>query len=257
MNQSGKASFEQLLQHPGLLKHYVKEITDSLEENETVPCKPYHRMHQDEYLSSRTHSRSFHMHPQLSFLRRVNVTNALRDLKNMGIFPFQTSQESMPEGQGRINNFNQFKAIFHASYCYHEGLPRTSDMARLCLVYVFHGKCQRRQTKRGWKSSLIIFELRRQYMHGANNFAHSFKHFGKLLKYLKIVPAHCTIRLFNRQRNYSHSLRFVCKSGVPGGFIPRVSGGFISGVSGAFISGVSGAFISGVSGAFILGVCCR
>ena len=47
MNQSGKASFEQLLQHPGLLKHYVKEITDSmvdgqlpLEENETVPCKP-------------------------------------------------------------------------------------------------------------------------------------------------------------------------------------------------------------------------
>ena len=214
MNQSGKASFEQLLQHPGLLKHYVKEITDSLEENETVPCKPYHRMHQDEYLSSRTHSRSFHMHPQLFFLRRVNVTNALRDLKNMGIFPFQTSKESMPEGQGRINNFNQFKAIFHASYCYHEGLPRTSDMARLCLVYVFHGKCQRRQTKRGWKSSLIIFELRRQYMHGANNFAHSFKHFGKLLKYLKIVPAHCTIRLFNRQRNYSHSLRFVCKSGV-------------------------------------------
>ena len=61
-------------------------------------------------------------------------------------------------------------------------------MARAVLIYLFYGVCARRQTKRGWKTSSIIFEIRKQYNYGINTFANVDKHFTKLIKYLKSHP---------------------------------------------------------------------
>ena len=133
-------------------------------------------------------SRSYNRHPQLGFLRRVPATKAITELRNRGLFPFQTDPETMPDGNA-VNNFAQVKLVFHVLYCYFEGLSRTSDLSRKNLVYLFHGKCVKRQTGRGWKHSSIIFEIRRQFMHRANNFGKGLDvHFEKLIKYLNKHP---------------------------------------------------------------------
>jgi hypothetical protein len=111
-------------------------------------------------------SSSFVQHTHLTFLRRVTLQKAVTELRNLGLFPFQTTAESMEAGKAPVNNFAQVKVVFYIWYCYFEGLPRSSDLAREVLVYLFHGACAVRQTQRGEKRSSIIFELRRQYMHG-------------------------------------------------------------------------------------------
>ena len=68
------------------------------------------------------------------------------------------------------------------------GLSRSSDLAREVLVYLFHGKCPVRETQRGQKRSSIIFELRRQYMHGLNVFSKATLSFQKFVNYLALVP---------------------------------------------------------------------
>lgn len=132
---------------------------------------------------------SYVKHPHLTFLRRVHVQKAINEMRNLGVYPFKTSEDSMPNGRPSVDNFAQFKVVFHIWYCYFEGLSRSSDLAREVLVYLFHGKCAVRQTKRGDKRSTIIFELRRQYMHGCNIFAKAPKSFAKFINYLALVPA--------------------------------------------------------------------
>ena len=56
-------------------------------------------------------------------------------------------------------------------------------------MYLFHGKCAKRETERGSKRSTIIFELRRAYMHGLNVFGVCTPHFSELADYLKEEPA--------------------------------------------------------------------
>ena len=68
------------------------------------------------------------------------------------------------------------------------GLSRSSDLAREVLIYLFHGRCAVRETKRGPKRSPIIFALRTHYMHGLNVFAKAPQSFEKFINYLLLVP---------------------------------------------------------------------
>ena len=69
------------------------------------------------------------------------------------------------------------------------GLARSSDHAREILVYLFHGSGTLTQTLRGEKTHTIIFEIRKQYMHGLNIFGKASQSFDKLIEYLTIFPA--------------------------------------------------------------------
>ena len=133
-------------------------------------------------------SASFMRHPHFSFLRRVNVQRAIAALRNLGLAPFQTLRSSMPNNGNSINNFAQVKLVFWVFYCFYEGLARSSDWARAILVYLFHGRCAKRQTKRGEKRSTIIFELRKQYMTGYKTFGNVSKYFRALVDYLSLHP---------------------------------------------------------------------
>ena len=104
-------------------------------------------------------SASYVRHTQMSFLRRVHVSNAILYLRNYGIIPFMSDPMSMPEGMRQVDNFCQFKTMFYVEYCKLEGLPRSSDLARANLLYVFNGTCEVRESKRGPKRSSIIFEV--------------------------------------------------------------------------------------------------
>ena len=104
-------------------------------------------------------SNSYIRHPQMPFLRRVIVGKTICVLRNMGVIPFRSDPSSMPSGMEQVDNFTQFKLMFHFVYCFIEGLARTSDLARENLIYLFNGACEQRQSKRGPKRSTIIFEV--------------------------------------------------------------------------------------------------
>ena len=99
------------------------------------------------------------MHPQMIFLRKVNVQGAILDLRNAGLVPFQSDPSSMPEGMVSQNNFVQVKTAFYVFYCKREGLHFSSNLAREVYIYVFNGFCGTRQSGRGPKRSSIIFEV--------------------------------------------------------------------------------------------------
>ena len=63
---------------------------------------------------------SYVKHPSLHFLRRVFVTKAITALRNLGLYPFKTEADSMPD-KFSVDNFAHFKVVFHVYYCYLEG----------------------------------------------------------------------------------------------------------------------------------------
>ena len=104
-------------------------------------------------------SASYIRHQQMPFLRRVNVSKTILKLRNLGVLPFRTDPDSMPEGMQQVDNFTQFIILFYVIYCKFEGLARSSDLARKNLIYLLNGECETRQSKRGPKRSTIIFEV--------------------------------------------------------------------------------------------------
>ena len=163
---SGRYTFTHLHKYPKLMHMHVQQFIDGLDEDgkirlydgETVPCTNYERSPTYKYLDG-VNSRSYTMHPQFFFLRKVNVQGAILDLRNSGTMPFQSDPESMPKGMPSQNNFAQAKTEFCSNYCRREGLARSSDLAREVHVYVFNGNCGVRQSGRGPKRSTIIFEV--------------------------------------------------------------------------------------------------
>jgi len=81
-------------------------------------------------------------HPNWPFLRSGGVIYVVEKLREYGISPVRIKTESLPErirDQG-YNNFAKTTNTFHACYCHAQGYLRTSDIARLVLVYLHLGK---------------------------------------------------------------------------------------------------------------------
>ena len=87
-------------------------------------------------LSNAAHrSLSYVHHPHLTFLRRVHVQKAITQLRNMGLYAFKTSKDSMPPGEASVDNFAQFKTVFHIWYCYYEGSLFTCETSVTLRVH--------------------------------------------------------------------------------------------------------------------------
>ncbi len=148
-------TFENLIKHKKLLNKYLRKFRCDLPSNgqlpmragEVVPDRDYTRSRSYEYLESggsfavmhvcydennkcfkcnvlsiSAHSSvSYIKHPHLTFLRRVHVQKAITELRNVGLYAFKTSASSMPDGGISVDNFAQFKTVFHMWYCYFEG----------------------------------------------------------------------------------------------------------------------------------------
>ena len=127
--RTDRYTFEDLITHKKLLNQYFKKFAGDLTNDgqlplypgETVPDRDYTRSRSYEYLPSANRSVSYTKHPHMPFLRRVHVQKAINELRNMGLYAFKTSPSSVPDGRGSVDNFAQFKTVFHIWYCYFEG----------------------------------------------------------------------------------------------------------------------------------------
>lgn len=113
---------------------------------ETIPTGTYPEKGKDGYVPSikvlKITRRSMGFHPNLQFLRAGAVIWALKKLRELGLSPIRIKRDTLPErirDQG-YDNYMKVLNTFHACYCYAQGHSRTSDIARLVLIYLHLGK---------------------------------------------------------------------------------------------------------------------
>ena len=77
-------------------------------------------------------------HPEVPFCRYVALRDAVDYVRNCGESPIQVRAREMPTGV-TWNNFARPLWMLLAKYCSNQGYARTSDMARKCALFFFHG----------------------------------------------------------------------------------------------------------------------
>ena len=107
-----------MVEHPPILKGFCKYTNTLfvkgrpvLRKGEQIPDEEYTRDAHYSYLPVGFLSRSYKKHPHLKFLRKAPVLQAINFLRNMGLTPFRTDPESMPDGKP-VDNFVQVMGFF-------------------------------------------------------------------------------------------------------------------------------------------------
>ena len=157
-------TFKDMMEFDVLLLKYIK-TTDKpkLYHGETTPTGIYPARGETGYLSPSkvlpSTRRSMAYHPNFQYLRAGAVIWAIKKLRSLGLTPIRIKPETLPQhimDQG-YDNYVKVINTFHACYCHAQGLSRTSDMARLVLLYLHFGKGVFKQ-----KPSKIILIIRKK-----------------------------------------------------------------------------------------------
>ena len=146
LNNPDIISFSDMMDYSRLLRSYQTNVgTVVLRPGEKIPDTEYPSKGKPGYLHPRqvlqSTRRSMKYHPNWPFLRSGAVAWAVEKCKDLGINPVRIKTETLPERirkQG-FDNYNKTINTFHAAYCYAQGYVRSSDMARLTLVYLHLG----------------------------------------------------------------------------------------------------------------------
>ena len=84
------------------------------------------------------HATAIKPHPEVPFCRYIALRDAVDFVRNHGESPIQVRARDMPTGRP-WNNFAHPLYMLLAKYCSNQGYARTSDMARNCELFFFHG----------------------------------------------------------------------------------------------------------------------
>ena len=156
IDRPGLIEYHQMMEYAPLRRAYLKEIrliSDretglvKLYSGEKVPTTKYptEKDHKD-YLPAASFlkctRRSMGYHPNLPFLRAGAVLWAFEKLRELGLTPVNMKIETLPEFARKKgwNNYGKIRNTFHAAYCDAQNYSRSSDKARLALIYIHHGK---------------------------------------------------------------------------------------------------------------------
>jgi len=123
-------------------------------------------------------------HKQLPFLCVSSVNKAIRDLKNLGLYPVRVQAENMPNNKN-WDNFARVLHTFYVLYCNYQGLVSTSARARQVHLYVFYANFDGPRGRK-WP---VIRAIHRMVTNGRHRFAAtSTKHFWEFFKFLDTNP---------------------------------------------------------------------
>jgi len=123
-------------------------------------------------------------HRQLAFLCVSSVNKAIRELKDLGLYPVRIMGEHMPNGKD-WDNFAEALHTFYVFYCYFQGLVRTSARARQIHLYVFYAFFEGPRGRK-WP---VIRAIHRMTTNGRHRFAATTtKHFTSWFQLLTENP---------------------------------------------------------------------
>ena len=97
----------------------------------------------------RTSRNSHKAHKSLRFLNMTSVNNVILILKNLGLYPVRVDAKNMPNGEV-WDNFAEVLYTFWIYYCDHQGVVKSSLMARKILLYLFYGVFDGPRGRRKW-----------------------------------------------------------------------------------------------------------
>ena len=106
---------------------------------EEVPATRYNHKNVPKSSLLESTRRLFKSHTNLPFLRTGGVVYAIGKLRCADIFPVKINPDTLPTAISSWNNYDKVIRVFHVHYCYAQGLSRTSDKARVVLVYLKKG----------------------------------------------------------------------------------------------------------------------
>ena len=141
-------SFKQLTEYPELLRIFVKHVLKmycvdgklKLLPGEYVPTLDYDKKLVPRASLLKGTRRQMQKHKSFTCLRSGGVQYAFEGLRNLGFYPLKMHPKTLPKGLNVWSNYAKIRVIFYVYYCYSQGYTKSSDLARLVLVYVFHGK---------------------------------------------------------------------------------------------------------------------
>ena len=136
--------------------------------------------------------RLMEQHSNFKFMRAGGVNYSLGRMRNKGVIPYKMNPKYMPEAWGGSDgkkiwsNYSKNLRMFHAHYCYAQGITRTQDLARTLLIYLFYGKAKYLK-----KYVPCIAVLHKRLVTGMHRFTveHKTKHnFAKFIDLLERRP---------------------------------------------------------------------
>ena len=187
-NNPSKIPFRYAVQFPELMTSLVRYLIKKGTQQGFPKVKPGEEVCQSEAYqpdSKRTRTKgSQKAHKHLPFLCVSSVNKAIRELKNLGLYPIRVMAEHMPSGKD-WHNFAEVLHTFYVLYCQHQGLVKTSALARRVHLYIFYAAFDGPRGKK-WP---VIRYVHRMVTNGRHRFAAtSTKHFDELFALLDRQP---------------------------------------------------------------------
>ena len=136
-------TFTQASEKDELMEHFISTMMKQgdkngfpvVQEGESVPTEVYDG---ETEVPDSFNARAIKPHPEVPFCRYVALQDAVEYVRNHGESPIQVRAHEMPTGHS-WNNFARPLWMLLAKYCSNQGYARTSDMARKCALFFFHG----------------------------------------------------------------------------------------------------------------------